>query len=69
MYDPLTSNFYSCDADVYSWLDEWKIKGFKTVAIKDDEDGEEVEAKLPVIPVILDDPKSKIRKSLTSVEV
>jgi hypothetical protein len=63
MYDSVSSNFYTCDADCYSWLDEWKIKGFKTMAIKVDDD-EEVEAKLPDIPVILDDPKNKIRKSI-----
>ena len=64
MYDSFTSNFYSCDADVYSWLDEWKIKGFKTIVIADAEEGEETETKLPDIPIILDEPKSMIKKNL-----
>lgn len=63
MYDSLSSNFYTCDADCYSWLDEWKIKGFKTIIQVDDEEGE-AESKLPTIPVILDDVKSKIKKNV-----
>ena len=35
-YDISTSNFYSGDADCYSWLDEWKIKGFKTILVSDE---------------------------------
>jgi hypothetical protein len=67
MYDSTTSKFYSCDADCYSWLDEWTIKGFKTVLITDEED-EEGEAKLPAVPVILDDPKGKIRKNMVKAK-
>lgn len=67
MYDSLSSNFYTCDADCYSWLDEWKIKGFKTIAIVDG-DEEESESKLPEIPVVLDESKSRIKKSLSSTK-
>ena len=66
-YDAASSNFYSCDADVYSWLDEWKIKGFKTI-VKSDNDDEDKEARLPPLPVILDEPKSRIKKNQTKVQ-
>jgi hypothetical protein len=61
-YDNSSSNFYSCDADVYSWLDEWKVKGFKAILVSEDE--EEKDSKLPDVPVILDEPKSRIKKSI-----
>ena len=54
--------FYTCDADCYSWLDEWSIKGFKTMLIKDEEE-EESEAKLPIVPVVLDEAKTRVRKN------
>ena len=62
MYDHSSSNWFTCDAAVYSWLDRWTIKGFKTI-IQTDEDEEEGEAKLPAIPTILDEPKNKIKKN------
>ena len=69
MYDSVTSNFYTCDADCYSWLDEWKIKGFKTIAVtEEDEEETETKLKLPEIPVVLDESKSRIKKSLTSTK-
>ena len=64
-YVSFSSNFYSCDADVYSWLDEWKVKGFKTIVQSEEE--EEVVAKLPDVPVILDEPKSRIKKSIVKM--
>lgn len=67
MYDPSSSNWFSCDAAVYSWLDRWSIKGFKTI-IQTDDDEEEGEAKLPEIPTILDEPKNKIKKNAPKIK-
>ena len=64
-YDMGSSVFYSCDAAVYSYLDEWRIKGFKTI-VKGEEEAETV-AKLPDIPIILDEPKNKIKQSIVKI--
>ena len=63
MFDRISFNFYTCDADCYSWLDEWKIKGFKMFTIVDFEGDEEGDIKLPAIPIVLDDPKARITKN------
>ena len=69
MFDRVSSNFYTCDADVYSWLDVWKIKGFDTIDYENmDEDYDEEEASLPAIPVILDDPKTRILRVCQKVK-
>lgn len=63
MFDRVSCNWYTCDADCYSWLDEWKIKGFKMFTIVDFEGEEEGDMTLPAIPVVLDDPKARIIKN------
>lgn len=64
-FDSASSNWYSCDADCYSWLEEWQIKGFKTI-IKTDDEEEGADTTLPPVPVILAEPKAEIKESIIS---
>ena len=61
-FEAMSSQWYSCDADCYSWLDEWQIKGFKTIVRSGEDEKEEL--KLPEVPVVLDEPKAKIKASI-----
>jgi len=65
-FDSASSNWYSCDADCYSWLDEWKIVGFKAVLVAAAE--EEGEAQLPRVPLILDVHKARLKKQVRKTE-
>lgn len=67
MFDKMTSKFYSCDADCYSWLDEWNIVGFKMAVVKDKDENEK-DVSLPDVPVVLDAMKTNIRKVCQKVK-
>ena len=60
MFDKMTNKFYTCDADCYSWLEEWSIQGFKMPLLKGKDEDEDVS--LPDVPIILDAMKTNIRK-------